>query len=136
MAADPTPDLNAVITSAVQARIEAEVLAALSGDETFGKFVLAALNQQVEVPKPGGSSYDKLRVPWLQAVLSNSIQDATRQAIRKVLEVEAPKLEEAVTAELRKNIKQIAQGLVGAMTESAKSDYSFKIEVTPRGRNY
>ena len=126
-------DLNTTIASAVNARIEAEVFAALAGDETIGRYVTAALRRPVEVPARTG--YGKDKVPFLSHVLESSFRDATKAAVARVLEEEQPKIEEEVRKALRRNVASIATELASSLTAAAQNTYGVKIDLQLRHKS-
>lgn len=127
-------DLNQVISSAVQARIEAEVAAALSGSEVMGQYVAAALSQQIEIKDPR-DSYRTIKTTFLRNAIDKAIQKATAAALTTVVEQEMPAIEQAVTTELRKNVKGIATQLVGQVAESVDKPYGITVQLNyPNGR--
>lgn len=120
-------NINTTIANAVNAKVEASVLAALSGDELMGRYVTAALTQQLEVNKPEG--YGKHKVQFLHHVISKMIQDATRDALARMIEEERPAIEAAVREALRANITGIASGLVDGLANSQRVSYSAKVQL-------
>lgn len=128
---DVTSDLNQVITSAVQARIEAEVAAALSGSDLMAQYVSAALNQTIEV----GDRYRSTKITYLRHTIDEAIRGATKAAVAKVIAEELPAIEQAVTTELRKNVKVIAKTLTGKVGELAESAYGIKVEMQYASRD-
>jgi hypothetical protein len=128
MTADPIPDINQTITAAVNARIEAEVVKALAGDEVIGQYVAAALQQIVEVPRRG-SSYEKDRVTYLHAVLTKALQTATTDACTALILEEMPRIEDEVRKALRRNITAIAEGMATSMTQAASKGYGINVVV-------
>lgn len=125
--ADPTGDLNQVIASAVQARIESEVATALSGSDLMAKYVSAALHQVIEVKERGG--YNTRKTTYLRETIDSAIQEATKAAIAKVVAAEAEAIEAAVTAELRKNVKAIGKSLANKLVEKTESPYGVTVEL-------
>lgn len=132
MPADPTNDLNSVITSAVQARIEAEVTAALSGSELMGQYVAAALHQQITV-KASGYGRDR-QTTFLKEVIDKAIQAAVRSAVEKLIAEETEEIEKAVSAELKNRRGEIAKDLVGSLQKAAESTYGVTVELKMPGR--
>lgn len=130
MSNDPTLDLNATITAAVNARIEAEMMKALSGDATIGSFVTAALQQQVEVPKKVG--YGTERVPFLRHVLCEAIRKATEDASRRLVEEEMGSIEDAVRKALRRDVGRIAETMSKSLADAAARAYGFNVTVDLR----
>lgn len=133
MTADPIPDINTTIAAAVNARIEAEVVAALSGDEVIGQYVAAALRQTVEVP---GRGYQKNSVPYLHNVLTKAIQEAAKGACTALVLEEMPKIEAEVRKALRRNINGIAEAIATSLTDRAQKAYGIDVTVDlklPRG---
>lgn len=107
---DLTGDLNATISSAVNARIEASVLAALSGDEVIGQYVAAALTQEIKK-----NSFDRKGTPFLSLVVAKAIQDATRSAVEELVAAERPQIVDEVKKALRRNLPAVADRLVDGM---------------------
>jgi hypothetical protein len=127
-----TQDLNTVIASAVNARIEAQVAEALAGDAMIGKYVAAALGQTVEIPSRNG--YGKDKVTFLKAVLDKATQAATKAAVERVIGEETEAIEKAVRKELRANINTLAVQLVGSVNEAVEKAYGVKVELIYPGR--
>lgn len=119
-------DINKIIASAVNARVEAAVLAALSGDEVIGKLVIAALSEQVPATN---DRYDSKKTTYINRVLRDSIKEATADALRRVIAEELPTIEEEIRKELRRKVKQIAEGLATQLGEKAASAYGVKVEL-------
>lgn len=131
--ADPIPDINATITSAVNARIEAEVARAFASDEFLASYVTAALQQQVEVRTDG---YSREKKPFLHHVLSESIRDATKVAVQRWLQANAAQLEEEVAKALRRSTKDIAAALAQSLLTAADKTYGVDVKIDlkmPRG---
>jgi hypothetical protein len=127
-------DLNTVIVSAVNARVEAAVAEALSGDEVIGKFVTSALRQTVEVPKADGS-YGKERVTFLKSVIDKALQQATKQAVLKVMAEEEERLEKEVRKALRASTDSIAKSLVSSVKDATDNTYRFQVNIIPPTRD-
>ena len=125
-------DLNTVISSAVQARIETEVAAALSGSELMGQYVSAALLQPIEVQD---KNYRKRNTTYLRETIDEAIREATKAAVKRVIAEEQEQIEAQVAKELRGNIKDVAKSLAGNFAKSATSAYGFTVEVTYPGEN-
>lgn len=119
-------DINQIIASAVNARVEAQVLAALSGDEVIGKLVTAALTEQVPATN---DRYDSKKTTYLNRVLRDAIKEATADALRRVIAEELPMIEEEIRKVLRRNVKQIAEGLANQLGEKAASAYGVRVEM-------
>lgn len=121
-------DLNHVIVSAVNARVEAEMMKALSGDETMGKYVVAALRQNVEVKDP--HTYRTTAEPFLTNVLRKAIQQATVSAVQRLIAEEMPTIEEEVRKALRRDVKRIAETLTNSLAEAAAKTYGVKVDLS------
>lgn len=134
MAADPIPDINAVIAGAVNARIEAEVVAALAGDAVIGQFVAAALNQQIEL-EDRSRSYQKIKTTFIANVLRKAIQEATQAAVANVILEELPTIEAEVRKALKRDIAGIAAGLAKTLEDVAKKAYGINVAMTLRMPN-
>jgi hypothetical protein len=128
-------DLNETIRSAVNARVEAEVTKALAGDEVIGALVTAALQQTVEVPARGGG-YGKEKVPFMTQVVRKAIQGATQAAVAKVIEQEAPLIEEEVRKAFKRNAGAMAEGMVASLSERAASNYGVTVELKLPNKDY
>lgn len=125
--ANPMPDLNEVIVSAVGARVEAQVLAALSDSDTFNVMVMAALQQPVEVPD--GTSYGKKRVPYLNNVLQAAIRERTREVVAEAIQEHDEAIKVEVRKALRKSIGVMADSLVdGFVANSSGRHPSIKVQ--------
>ena len=121
-------DLNSVIVSAVNARVEAEMMKALSGDMTIGKYVVAALRQNVEVKDP--HTYRTTTEPFLTNVLRKAIQGATVAAVQRLIAEELPTIEEEVRKALRRDVKRIAETLTGSLADAAAKSYGVKVDLS------
>jgi hypothetical protein len=131
---NPTSDLNDVIVSAVNARIETAVLEALSGNEFFGKMVTAALHQPVEVAERF-DRYSKRKTTFLAHTLESVIQKAVAEATRRLVAERAEMIEAAVREELGKSASEIAKQLVGSVSRAAESPYGIKVDLQFPGRD-
>lgn len=127
-AENATSDLNAVISSAVQARIETEVAAALAGSELMNQYVAAALTQKIQVGDDR-DRYKKRETTFLAETIKQAIREATAAAVRKVVADEQEAIEAAVTTELRKNVKSIAKQITSSVVEAAEKPYGVKVEM-------
>ena len=123
-------DLNAVIANAVSARVQSEMLAALSGDETIGKFVTAALQQRMEVTD--SRSYRTEMVPFLTVVLRDTIQNAAKEACKRLVADELPAIEEEIRKALRRNIAGIATAMAKDLGDKAASAYGINVNLELR----
>lgn len=120
-------DLNTVIATAVQARIETEVATALAGSELMTQYVATALGQTMVVRDPG--QYRDRTTTFLREVIDKAIKAATEAAVRKVIADEAPQIEAEVTRVLRRDVKVIAAQLVGEVAKAAESPYGVTVEL-------
>jgi F0F1-type ATP synthase delta subunit len=121
-------DLNKVIVSAVNARVEAEMMKALSGDETMGKFVVSALRQNVEIKDP--HTYRTTVEPFLTNVLRKAIQEATVAAVQRLIAEELPSIEDEVRKALRRDVKRIAETLTQSLADAAAKSYGVKVDLS------
>ena len=122
-------DLNATIASAVNARIEAQVAEAMSGDAVLGQYVQSALRQTVEVNKRDGG-YGKERVTFLSATLGEAIRAATKAAVAAYFAQHADDLEAEVAKALRRNSKDIAVTLIESLTTAAAKPYGVNVAMS------
>ena len=134
-AATPTEgDLNQIIVSAVNARVEAQVLAALSGDEVISKYVTAALSEKVLVNPNDRYSHDKER--YLTHVLRAAIKDAAKAAVAKLIVEETPLIEEEIRKALRRDIRKIGETLAGTLAARAAEGYGVTVQLNMPGDRY
>lgn len=120
-----TGDLNNVIASAVQARIETEVATALAGSELMTQYVAAALNQPIEV----GDRFKSRKTTFLRETIDKAIREATKDAVQKAIAAELPAIEAQVTAELRRNVKGIAKTMTDKLGEKVDSAYGVTVKL-------
>lgn len=120
-------DLDAAITNAVTARVEAEMLKAFSGDEVIAGFVTAALMQEVEVQDR--NSYSKKRVPYLHHVLSQTIQEIVKASVQRLILEEMPMLEDEIRRAIRRNAGDISSALANTLTDAAERGYGIHVDV-------
>ncbi len=117
-------DLNATITAAVNARINAETFAALSSDDVLGKFVQAALMQPMETDR-----YSSKKIPYIEQVLKNAVQAATKAAVSQWVQENQGSIKERVIAALTDNMDGIAAAMVDSMVKSTQSGYSTSVSL-------
>lgn len=127
MSAPIENDLNQVIASAVTARIEAQVAAALSGDEVIGKYVAAALNQQIDV-RDNGSYHDR-RTTYLREAIDTAMRAATKAAVERVIGEHHDQIEIAVREALTNSLDAMVAQLVKSMTDAAENPYGIKVSL-------
>jgi len=127
---DVTLNLNETIAAAVKARVEVEVLKALSGDEVMGGFVALALQEIVEVKDP--STYNTRKVPFLTRTLEVAVQQATKAAVAKLIIEELPSIEDAVRKALKRNLGTIAATLSESLVKAAERPYGFDVDLSLR----
>jgi hypothetical protein len=122
-------DVAQTIAHAMNARVEAEVMKALAGDEMIGRLVTAALMEPVQTDR-----YDRrAKTPYLHVKLNEAIKGATKIALQKVVEEETPLIEEEIRKALRRNIKTMAEQLTERLGDQLKNGYG--INVTLRTPN-
>lgn len=99
-------DINQIIESAVNARVEAAVLEAMSSSEVMGRFVTAALSKPVST---GAYSEKK---PLLTHLLHNAIEEQTKAVVSEQIAELRPIIAEDVRKALKKSIGVISDSLV------------------------
>ena len=117
-------DLNEVITSAVQARIESTIVAELASSDIYGKCVTAALTKPIEV----GSYSNKRKTTFLRETLEGAIREAAKDAIGVVMESERENIEKLVATQLRRNVKVFAETLTDNAIKSANNRFGIKVD--------
>lgn len=132
---DIEADLNQTITAAVNARVEAEMMRALSGDETIGKFVLAALRQPVKKnPNAQYGNESRETETYLTQVLRKAIQASAKSAVEKFVNDEIGTIEDEVRKALRRDVRSIAETLTKSLVDSAATSYGVNVKVDLKTR--
>jgi 2-phospho-L-lactate guanylyltransferase (CobY/MobA/RfbA family) len=125
-------DLNATIANAVNARIEAEVIKALSGDEVLGRYVAAALAEPV-----ARDTYGRNKPTRLQTAITDAISNATKAAIIAVVEEDMPRLKDEVRKCFRRDADKLAQSVADGLAGSLAKGYGVSITMKlPWERDY
>lgn len=118
-------DINQIIASAVNARVEAAVLEAMTNDNTMRTFVQAALNQKSR------EGYGREEKTLLNRLLENAIQEQTKAVVAEEVRKSADAIRAEVRAALEQSIGVISDSLVDGFVASAESRYP-SIEVNFR----
>lgn len=122
--AGPETDINKVIESAVQARVEAAVLETLSSGNAMQAMVIAALNQKV-----GTGNYNRDEKPLVTVLLQKTIEEQAKKVVAEEIVALAPTIREEVRKALKKSIGVISDQLVNGFVEHAAGRYpSIKVE--------
>lgn len=111
-------DLNATIANAVNARIEAQVLAALADSDVMGRMVTAALQKKVNT-----GAYRNNETTYLQSLIGKAIEEKTAEVVAADLETIRPLIETQVRAALRKSVGVLADSLVEGFVQAAAGSY-------------
>lgn len=122
-------DINDIISSAVQARVEASVMEAMSSNGAMQAIVSAALSEQVQV----GNSYGP-KVPLLTALVQGTIKEQAKQVVAEEVKSMSAEIRGEVRKALKKSVGVIADSLVDGFVASAEGRYP-SIEVNFRGRD-
>ena len=117
-------DINQIISSAVNARVEAAVLEAMTSNNTMATFVQAALTRKVS-----SSGYSRDDKPLLTHLLHTTIEEQTKVVVAE----EIKKSQEVIRAEVRKALNKsigvITDSLVDGFVASAEGRYpSIKVQ--------
>lgn len=121
-------DINAIIQTAVTARVEAAVLEALSADGTMRAFVVAALQKKVST---GG--YGRDEKPLITHLLQGAIEEQTKAVVAEEIAARADDIRAEVRTALGKSIGVIADSLVDGLLTNAAGRYP-SIHVEFRGK--
>ena len=121
-------DLNTTITAAVNARVESEILAAMSNSDILQSFVTAALSTKVS-----GGYRDKEKT-LLSHLLETTIQEQAKSVVAEEITKMQPAIREEVRAALAKSVGVISDALVDGFVANASGRYP-SIEVNFRGRD-
>jgi hypothetical protein len=117
-------DLNQTIAAAVNARIEAEVMKALSGDEVLGAYVVAALSAPA-----GGDPYARKKQTVLQKAISDAVTGATKTAILKVVEEDIGRLEDEVRKCFRRDADKLAKSVVDGLAGQLGKGFGIQVSL-------
>lgn len=123
----PTADLNDIITSAVLARVEAQIAAAFTADGTFEAYVISALQQVIEIPD--GTGYGKKRVPFLNHLIQEAVRKSARLAVERYMTEHTEQLARAVERELTNRTDDIAKQMVEQVATKAKETYGVQVSL-------
>jgi hypothetical protein len=124
MTTDLGKDINATIVAAVNAKVTAEVFAALNSDEVFGQFVSQAMMEPIQPDR-----YSSKREPYITNVIRTAIQKATREAINEWMKDNEGVVKSKVRDALALRMEDLAGALVEGAIEATGSNYSTKVDV-------
>lgn len=131
MADEVNQGLDAIIAKAVETKIEAVLASALAGDEIIGQYVIAALQQPIEV----GSSYQKVKTTFLKHTIDECLRAATKAAVQKYVLGETAVIEAAVAKALRQQSTKLASQFTEQLVKSASTTYGINVELRFPGRD-
>ena len=117
-------DLNDTIIAAVNAKVTAEVFAALNTDEVMAGFITQAMMQPVKVEQYGSKTE-----PYLTVVIRKAIQEATKAAINEWMADNEGVLKARVRETLSTQVEEMAGALVQGAIENTSARYSTKVDV-------
>lgn len=117
-------DLNDTIIAAVNAKVTAEVFAALNTDEVMAGFINTAMMQPVKVEQYGSKTE-----PYLTVVIRKAIQEATKAAISEWMADNEGILKTRVREALSTQVEEMAGALVQGAIDSTSARYSTKVDV-------
>lgn len=110
-------DLNQTIASAVNARIEAQVLEALTSNDLVREHVANALNTQVEDGRYGP------KIPFVTKIVRDAIQERTKEVVSEEIAATADVIKAEVRTALSKSVGVIADSLVDGFVDRAAGQY-------------
>lgn len=102
------PELDKTISSAVNAKIEAEVFKAMTSDDVIGQYVAAALNEKVADPDNRYGSKQTL----INVSMKKAIKKMTEQVIADEVNKQVDAIREEVEKALKASIGVISDSLV------------------------
>lgn len=132
MADEVNAGLDAIIAKAVETKIEAVLASALAGDEIIGQYVVAALQQPIEI----GPNYQKRKTTFLKHTIDEALRAATKAAVQRFVLEQQTAIEAAVAKELRAQTGKVAGQLVGSLAEKSATAYGLTVEVKFPGKDY
>lgn len=119
--------LDAIITKGVEAKIDAAVMQALSGDEVFANYVTAALSQKVEIKT--NNSYRTREVSFLHHTVTKAIQNAVQDAVVEALAEDTLRIQEVVRKKVKASSDHIAEQFARNLADKAGNAYGFRLEM-------
>jgi len=131
----PEADINEIISSAVNARVEAAVLEAMSGDQVMGRYVTAALSAPVKNEDRYGRSRTAKPETFLHHTVRSSIQKATTDAVKRVLAESEAELEDLVRKAIKAQAGDLAKKISQAMCDQASRGYGIQVQVSIPGED-
>lgn len=122
---EPVTSIDATIAAAIQARVEASVIQALSGDQVLGQYVAAALNQPLTLER----NYKKIETTFLKHTINLALQGAIKAAINAFLVDEVELINDEIRKALRRNVTNIAEQMTHALATRAGTTYGMSIDL-------
>ena len=122
-------DINQIIASAVNARVEAAVTAALASPDTMGTFVQAALHEPIS-----SDGYGREKTTLLRKLVQTTIAEKTKAVVREEIEAMSEDIRSEVRKAIRKSVGVITDTLVDGFVANASGRYP-SIEVKFHGRD-
>lgn len=117
-------DINKTIAAAINTKIEAAVMQALSGDEVFGQYIAAALTQPADI----GNGYNSKRTTFLNKVVMEAMQAAVKQAVANFMAEEIAVIEAEVRKAFKSRAADIAKAFVDQLTDrTIKTTYGIEV---------
>lgn len=110
-------DINQIIASAVNARVEAAVVEALASDGAIRAYVTAALNQ------PASDRYEDRGKTFLRRLLERTIEQQTQAVVVEEIKIAEDAIRKEIRAALKKSIGVITDSLVDGFVASASGRY-------------
>ena len=123
--------IDSVIAEAINARVQASVLAALSGDEVIGQYVAAALNQKVTVK----SGYRDHKVPFISHLIEQAIQKVVKASVEELLTGEVETIRNEVRKALKRAVPAMADSLVQSLSDAAEKTYGVNVTLKMPNRD-
>lgn len=117
-------DINQIISAAVNARVEAAVLEAMTSSNTMATFVQAALTRKVS-----SSGYSRDEKPLLTHLLQTTIEEQTKAVVAEEISKNKDVIRAEVQKALSKSIGVISDSLVDGFVSNAQGSYpSIKVQ--------
>lgn len=120
---------NEVIQKIVQSEVSARVIAALVNHESLiSNLIERTLHHKVDYQgRESSSSYDsKTYITW---VCEKLIKDSLETSVKDYVATCKDKIQAEIEKQLKKNTEPFVQAFMGAILNSAKSNYLLKVEV-------
>lgn len=120
-----------LIRPVIEAKIQAAIIEALSDEKgLIERVVTSALTEKVKT----SDSYSSERIPWIEKLCREIVQDSAKEAIRQWAESK----KEAITAEFLRQLstqrtsKAVVSSMIDGLVRASENHWRFKVDFPER----